>query len=199
MEFTTEGSIHQIDFIDLRSENPEKDAQDFLIYGLFRRSADAPEQFQQFFSLFKNSLTSFEVPNKVSLVSIYIVSKTFFVGTDSKGNLHKYKYQQGDSSLTELSSLPEEQGVDFGRMGKITYLDNFVLIVAPSQSQDAEKMLNAFVYDANTGEAKPVDNKLPSESFQDLELLQSINLTINPDGKLMIFDLLLNSAVKTTL
>lgn len=198
MEYSTEGSIHQVDFIDLRSEVPEKDGQDFLIYGLFRKGeglAQTPNS--QFFTLFKDQLNTLEVPNQVILVSIYIVSKTFFIGTDSEGNIHKYSYEQGNMKLTELSSLPEEQGADFGRMGKITFLDNILVIFAPSKSQSSEKLLNVFVYDAKTGDSKFVENKLPITEYQELEFLQSIHMTINPNNKLLLFDLVLNSAVRT--
>jgi len=64
MEYSAEGSIHQVDFIDLRSEVPEKDGQDFLIYGLFRKGeglAQTPNS--QFFTIFKDQLNSLEVPN----------------------------------------------------------------------------------------------------------------------------------------
>lgn len=137
------------------------------------------------------------MPNKVVLVSIYIVSRTFFIGTDKEGKLHRYKFDRKDSSLTELSSLPEEQGVDFGRMGKITFLDNILVIIAPSVSQETEKTLHTFIYDAKTGEPKFVENQVATAEFQDLELLQSIHMTINPDNKLLLFDLILNSAVRS--
>ena len=137
------------------------------------------------------------MPNKVVLVSIYIVSKTFFLGVDQTGMLHRYKYQRGDSTISELQSLPEEQGVDFSRMGKITYLDNILVIIAPSSAQDAQTTLNTFVFDANSGEPKFVENQLAPAEFQDLELLQSVHMTINPDNKLLLFDLVLNSAVRS--
>lgn len=43
MDFSTEAAIHQVDFIDLRSETPEVPNHDFLIYGIFRRSSGSAE------------------------------------------------------------------------------------------------------------------------------------------------------------
>jgi hypothetical protein len=170
MEFSTKGFIHAVDFLDLRSDKPEKDKQDFLIYGLFRQRADSgsAETFEQFFTVSDGHLKSFEIPNSVRLTSIYIVSESLFIGTERSGTLRKYKFSQGDQSLVEIAPVLLEAESDFSKMGKITFMDKFFVVMAPAKLPEKKEFLTAFAFDSKTGEELNTLNNLTFSKYSDL-------------------------------